>query len=346
MQKYHRLIITGIVFGLVVFIGVALVSDASQVTRYAQAFPWGVMLPVIGLRLVNWALRFLKWHFYLNLIGVRGIRVRDSAAIFVTGFPLSASPGKAAEVLKSFILKNLYGTPVAATLPVVAAERLSDGIAILLLTAWAILNLTEAARYWPAVLVSGVLMGTLILILQFRRLCIAILDRMSQWPVIGKYAHAFEMFYESSYKIALLPNICIAAGLGLVANLLDGVGVSLILVGLGQPPTVETFFQALLAISLSVIAGSVTGAPGGIGAADLTIGGVLISVVGLSPAQAGFATLLARFVQLWFGVMVGSVVAFVNRARLFPPSIEHVIADETQAQERSNALRLHSAEGG
>ncbi|MBX3085634.1 MAG: flippase-like domain-containing protein [Anaerolineae bacterium] len=331
MRRYHRLIITGIIFGLLVFIFITLISDVNQITRYAEAFPWWLMLPILGLRMVNWMLRFFKWHFYLNLVGVKGVSYRDSAAIFVTGFPLSASPGKAAEVLKSFILENLYGAPVAATLPVVAAERLSDGVAVLVLTAWAILNLSDVGQYWPAVLISGGLIAALILLLQFRRLCITLLDWLSRLPVIGKFAHHIEVFYESSYKMVLLPNMLLAAGLGLLANVLDGVGVYLILIGLGQPPGNELFFKALLAISLSVIAGSVSGSPGGIGASDLTIGGVLISVVGLDRGQAGFATLLARFVQLWWGVLVGSVVAFLYRKRLFPPSLEHVIDLETQA---------------
>lgn len=331
MRRYHRLIITGIIFGLLVFIFITLISDVNQITRYAEAFPWWLMLPILGLRMINWTLRFFKWHFYLNLVGVKGVSYRDSAAIFVTGFPLSASPGKAAEVLKSFILENLYGAPVAATLPVVAAERLSDGVAVLVLTAWAILNLSGVGQYWPAVLISGGLIAALILLLQFRRLCIALLGWLSRLPVIGKFAHHIEVFYESSYKMVLLPNMLLAAGLGLLANVLDGVGVYLILIGLGQPPGAELFFKALLAISLSVIAGSVSGSPGGIGASDLTIGGVLISVVGLDRGQAGFATLLARFVQLWWGVLVGSVVAFLYRKRLFPPSLEKVIELETQS---------------
>ena len=331
MRRYHRLIISGLVFGLLVFILITLLGDVNQISLSAQSFPWWLMLPILGLRMVNWTLRFFKWHFYLNLVGVKGVSYRDSAAIFVTGFPLSASPGKAAEILKSFILKNLYGAPVASTLPVVAAERLSDGVAVLMLTAWAILNLSNVGQYWPAVLISGGLIVALIVLLQFRRLCVALLDRLRKMPVIGKFAHHVEVFYESSYKMVLLPNMLLAAGLGLVANVLDGVGVYLILVGLGQPAGVDLFFKALLAISLSVIAGSVSGSPGGIGASDLTIGGVLLSVVGLDRGQAGFATLLARFVQLWWGVLVGSVVAFAYRQRLFPPSLDRIIEVETHS---------------
>jgi hypothetical protein len=37
-------------------------------------------------------------------------------------------------------------------------------------------------------------------------------------------------------------------------------------------------------------------------------------LVGLSVPQAGFVTLVARFVQLWFGVLVGSGVAVLARA--------------------------------
>jgi uncharacterized membrane protein YbhN (UPF0104 family) len=108
----------------------------------------------------------------------------------------------------------------------------------------------------------------------------------------------------------------------------------LILVTLGQPATTTTFFQALVATSLSVVAGSVSGSPGGIGASDLTITGTLQYLVKLSIAEAGFVTLLARFAQLWWGVLVGGIVALLFRKRLFPASLDEVITEQDE---------LHSA---
>lgn len=343
MAKYQHLILLGLLFGLAVFIGITLLSDVRQIAVYARAFPWWIMIPVLALRCLNWALRWVKWHFYLDLVGVRGVSVPDSAAIFVSGFPLSASPGKAAEILKSFVLKNLYHAPIPATLPVVAAERLSDGIAVVILVAWALLNLPAASAYWAVVALSVIGLAALIGLLQFRRLCIALLNRISRLPVIGRFARAFELFYESSYRIVRLRNIVVAVGLGTLANTLDGLGVYLLLVALGLPATPETFFQALLVISLSVIAGSISGLPGGIGASDLTITGSLIAVVSLQPSEAGFVTLLARFVQLWWGVLVGSAVAFAYRRRLFPPSIERVIAEEERHSLPSHPTALPEA---
>jgi hypothetical protein len=63
------------------------------------------------------------------------------------------------------VIKALTGTPGAATLPVVAAERLSDGLAVLILLAISI-GMLSAVAYWPVVIVSLLLMALLIVILQ------------------------------------------------------------------------------------------------------------------------------------------------------------------------------------
>jgi len=331
MGKQRRLIVIGLGLGLLAFVVVLLLSDVSQLLHFAQIFPWLMMIPVMGLRLINWFLRFLKWHFYLRLVGVRNISAADSATVFVSGFPMSLSPGKAAELLKSFILYGMTGAPVASTLPVVASERLSDGMAVLLLIVLGIFGLS-ANQYWAAVYIPMGLMVTGITILQIRPLCMALLRALGKLPLVGRYARHFALFYESSYKIVLLPNLALAVSLGLVANILDGVGVYLILVGMGQPANATTFYQALLVISLSVVTGSLSAMPGSIGAADLTIGGSLVGLVKLSVSEAGFATLLIRFVQLWMGVIVGSAVLFLARKRLFPPNWGAIIAEHEKAR--------------
>jgi len=308
-----RLLIIGLGLGFLAFVGVALLSDLSALLAHAMRFTWWLMVPILLLRVANWLLRFVKWHFYLRVVGVRNISVRESAAVFLIGFPLAISPGKAAEALKSMLLQRLTGAPIAQTLPVVASERLSDGMAVLLLIAWSILNLA-AHEYWSIVFTTlGALLSG-IAILQYRPLCMALLQMLSRLPYIGRFARSFKVFYESSYQIVQLPNLIFAVGLGTLANALDGLGVYLILVGIGLPAEFETFAQALLVISLSVVAGALSGMPGSIGASDLTITGALQHLVGLSAPQAGFVTLVARFVQLWFGVLVGGGVAVLARA--------------------------------
>ena len=246
--------------------------------------------------------------------------MEDSAAVFVSGFVLSLSPGKVAEVLKSLVIRGLTGTPVAVTLPVVAAERLSDGLAVILLLAVSI-GMLSAEQYWPVAIICLVLLGALIVVLQVRPLCLWLLDRAARLPLIRRFAGPLYDFYASSYAIVRWRSILVAVGLGTAGNLLDGLGLYLILLGLGLPAGPEVFYQALLVISLSVVVGSLSALPGGLGAADLSIGMTLQMAVGLPGAAAGFATLLARFVQLWWGVLVGAAVGFVYRERLLSASV-------------------------
>ena len=334
MRKYQRLMAIGLGLGLLAFIAVTLLSDVQNLFKYALVFPWLIMIPVLLLRLVNWAIRFGKWHFYLRLVGVRGISIRDSAATFISGLAMAASPGKAAELLKCFIVRNLTGTPVATTIPVIAAERLTDGVAVLLLMIWSIAELARP-EYVPVALGSLAIIAVGVIVISIRPLCLRLLAITARIPVVGRYTESFRRFYDSSFQIVQPKNLAFAIGAGLCGNFLDGIGVFLILVALGRPLSAETFFQGLLAISFSVVTGSVSGSPGGIGASDLTITGILQKVAGLSLAEAGFATLLARFVQLWWGVLVGLLVAFVFRKRLFPPSLEATIAESQQALDTS-----------
>lgn len=325
MKQYRNKIIIGLALGFGVVAVTMLLSDVGKLAEQAVTFPWLVMLPVLALRVMNWVLRFVKWHFYLWVVGVRDLRRDDSAAVFVSGFVLALSPGKVAEVLKAVIIKSLTGAPVARTLPVVGAERLSDGVAVLILLAVAI-GMLAADEYWPVVVGALAVIALLVVLLQYRQLCLWLLDRAAEIPGVRRIAGPLRDFYASSYEIVRWKNLAVAVGLGTLANLLDGVGVYLILVGLGKPAVLATFYEALLVISLSVVVGSLSALPGGLGAADLSIGMTMRTIVGLDPAAAGFATLLARFVQLWWGVLVGMGVGFAYRHRLLTPEVEHALA--------------------
>ncbi|NPV66994.1 MAG: flippase-like domain-containing protein [Anaerolineae bacterium] len=321
MKRYWRGIIISLALGFGVVVATMLLSDLGALAQQALDFPWLLMIPALALRVANWVLRFAKWHFYLHVVGVQDIRLDDSAAVFVSGFVLALSPGKAAEALKSVVLKGLTGMAIARTLPVVAAERLSDGLAVIILLAVSI-GVLAAETYWPVVIGSLAALGLLIVVLQVRPVCLWLLDGAGRLPLVRRLAGALRDFYASSYEIVRWRNLLIAVGLGTIANFLDGVGVYLILVGLGQPAGMTTFFQALMVISLSVVVGSLSALPGGLGAADLSIGVTLRTVIGLEAPVAGLATLLARFVQLWWGVIVGMIVGFVYRRRLLTVQVE------------------------
>src|SRR5512136_800845 len=142
-----RRLIPGVLFGFLVFVALALAGDLRQVSGKVRAFRWELYPLVLCLTLFNYTLRFGKWHFYLRQIGVRNLPVSESARLFVGGFPLAVTPGKLGEVLKAVWIQQKTGIPTARGVAVVVAERISDGLAVLLLST---VGVIAWPRYWPA----------------------------------------------------------------------------------------------------------------------------------------------------------------------------------------------------
>ncbi len=238
-------------------------------------------------------------------------------ALFVAGFTMAVSPGKVAEVLKSVVLKRMVGTPVSRSAPVVLAERLSDGLAMLLLAS---AGVVAYPQYWPvfALVIGGLCIG--IIIIQIRPLALRMLALIGRLPLISRYAAELETFYESSHVLLKIKNLGIAVGLGTVSWAGEGVAFYLILLGLGLHPSPDLLFQAVFILAFSTIIGAVSGLPGGLGAAEVSVGAMLQALVGLGRTMAGTATLLIRFCTLWFGVLLGLLALLLFRRRLFPES--------------------------
>ena len=62
---------------------------------------------------------------------------------------------------------------------------------------------------------------------------------------------------------------------------------------------------AVFTLSFSTVVGAVSALPGGLGAAEVSIAGMLTLLGNISPAVSTSATLLIRLATLWFGVLLG-----------------------------------------
>lgn len=313
MKNIWPKIAIGLALGLAIVVGLALFADVRKVTAEINEFYWPYAPLVLGLTLFNYALRFLKWHYYIRLIGAKHLRWIDSLRIFVGGFPLALSPGKLAEPMKAVWLRQYTGVPVARGIPVVAAERISDGLAVLLLST---LGVIAYPRYWPGFVV--VLTGLLgvIVVSQIRPLALRLLSLGERLPLVSRFSHHLHEFYEGMYQLFGAKTMLVAVGLGMVSWLGEGVGFYFVLRGLGLPPSLKTLSVAVFVLSFSTIVGAVSSLPGGLGAAEVSIAGMLALTLGAPQAIAASATLLIRFFTLWFGVALGMAVLLTSRKLL------------------------------
>lgn len=311
-QLRHRLIL-GVLLGVVVVSVVIVLSDASALADAFGTFNWWLTPLVMGMILLNYALRFVKWQYYLRLVGVTGLSRRDSAMIFVSGFTMVMTPGKLGELLKAYLIRTRSGAPLSSTIPVVLIERLTDGLATLLLIGVGVIVFPFG---WP-LFVGGLIAVTIVLwVLQRESLIARILTRLERTRLERRVRLLEELYTSTRFLLEPKP-LSIAIGLGTVSWFGECVAFFLILTGLGIDPSWHLLLAATFVFGASTWFGALSLLPGGLGAAEASAAALLLLTIDdplLTGSVAGAATLLMRFATLWFGVLIGVIaLAFVSR---------------------------------
>ncbi|TFH36693.1 MAG: flippase-like domain-containing protein, partial [Anaerolineales bacterium] len=251
----RRRLLAGLILGFIVVLGLALLSDIRQVGNHLAAFSWRLLPLILGGTLFNYTLRFIKWHYYLGLIGIRSLSWRRSLRLFIAGFPLAVTPGKVGEALKGVWLHQETGTPVARAVPVVLAERISDGLAVLALSS---LGVIAYPRYWPAFAsILGILLLGVILS-QIRPAALWCLGLAERLPLVSRFGASLREFYEGTFVLFRPGATLIAVSLGTVAWLGEGLAMYWVLLGLGIAPGTNTAATAVFVLSFSTVIGAVS----------------------------------------------------------------------------------------
>jgi uncharacterized protein (TIRG00374 family) len=304
-NRLRRGLVWSVAAGLALYLGLAVFGDIDALGETLSAFPWRIMPLVIGLTLVNYSGRLLKWILYLRWVGA-GVSTGDAARIFGIGMTMVLTPGKAGELLKSWMVKQQSGTPIRVTAPAVLAERLTDGLAMLILSGLGLLAFDLPELRNTAILVLA-LMAAVILTVWIRPLAIWGLALAERLPLVGRLAHVLHDFYASSYALLRPARLSIAVGIGLVSWTCEGLAYYLVLTGVGATPGLETAGKAIFIFSLSTIVGAVVATPGGLGGTEGGLVTLGLRLLDLSRPAATAAALLVRLATLWFGVALGLV---------------------------------------
>src|SRR5438067_13070457 len=133
-RKIRTGIISSLVLAALVMAAIALYADFPQMLKALVNFRWEFLPLILGLTLFNYFWRFIKWQYYLKRLKVK-IHWQKSLLIFISGLSMAITPGKVGELLKSYLLKRSTGEAISRTSPIIMAERLTDGIAMIGLAA-------------------------------------------------------------------------------------------------------------------------------------------------------------------------------------------------------------------
>ena len=309
-------LLIGFGVGVAVVLALIVVGDAQELWRTLETFRWEFIPLILGLTVLNYALRFVKWHYYLGLIGAAGVGLRASLSIFLSGLTMAMTPGKVGELLKSVLLRRATGTPLSVSAPIVMAERLTDGVALLFLSAGGLVLYRVGA---PVLALIGVLAVLVVVVCATEFGRNLVLGGARRAPFVRSRTEHVAALYDSSRNLLAPRPLAVGVGLGIVSWAGECAAFFLVLVGLGQPPTLRLLLLAAFVLGASTLIGSASLLPGGLGVADATVAGLLLLTLPpgeMDSTQAVAATLLIRFCTLWFGVAVGLAALILSGARL------------------------------
>jgi uncharacterized protein (TIRG00374 family) len=310
----NRLLLS-IFLGVLVYAGLTAFSDFEQVAESFGDFRWELLPLILIVTCGNYALRFVKWQYYLHMIGVRGLKTWDSFLIFFSGLAMVVTPGKVGEWLKCYLLREVHGTPVMRSAPVLLAERLTDSLALLVIGGIGIVFF--GPEYWWVVAVIAGFSILAIAISRHRPTFMAIIRFLSRLPVVGRFAPQFEDMYDSTYLLMEPRAVLLMTGLSVCSWFFEVMAFYLTLVGLGVTGDVDTLLKAAFILPIATLVAAIAVfAPGGLGVAEATITTLSLELLGLSKGAAAVGTVIIRIATLWFGVAIGLVTFAVLTRKL------------------------------
>lgn len=300
----QRTISISLIFVVLFYVAYIVVTGHDALLGALGRLQTSDWLIILCCSLVNYLLRFSRWHFYLQRLGYQ-VAVFPSLAYYIAGFCLTTTPGKAGETIRSLYLHQ-HGVKFSASLAAFFSERFLDVIVVAGLASLSLLQFVEYRS-----VISGFIIILFLLLVLFaygnshrliekylEHIQVKILKRILEW-LFFFLRHTRQLFAFRSMLLALL--------LGNIAWLIQGVAFLYLL----QLFSVEmNAWVALGIFAASLLAGAISFIPGGVGTTEAAMAFLLIAS-GVEQQTALVIPIITRIASLWFAVSLGSLATLL-----------------------------------
>lgn len=310
-----------LLFAALVLAALLLYGDLQTFGQGLARYDYRYFALALLLASSNYVLRFVRWQYFLSVSEISLPRL-ESALVFASGFVMSVTPGKLGEVFKSLLLSQSRGVPIARSAPIVLAERLTDLVALVMLTAVGSLAFEQGVL----VAVAGASVTVTIWILcvfdPAANVLVGLVGRIRRLETI---AERIKESRRSLRELLALPRLAYGSFLALLSWSLECVAMWWIVRGFEEVSTTSSLgpLEATFAYAGPTVAGAVALVPGGLGVTEAGMTATLRTLggVAMTPAVASATTLLIRLATLWWAVLVG-LVAFALWKRIAPQQVQ------------------------
>ncbi|MBL4688788.1 MAG: flippase-like domain-containing protein [Nannocystaceae bacterium] len=307
MSTLLRRTLYTLVAGVLLYVAAILYPDIGPVRETLRGYRWQAFGMALLLSSGNYLLRFAKWEIALSWLKVReqapGLTRKRSLVIYLAGLSMSITPGKVGEVLRSTLLKASDGVPFTKTAPIVVADRLTDLVALVVLS---LAGVAQYPDYVPLMLATMVLVILGVVVLGSPRLLRGTLRLIARVPGLRGLTERAAPLVDSSAAILDIRPLAALTALSIVGWGLECVGFWLILQGFAGVEATLPLCAFLW--SAGTLVGALSFLPGGLGATEGSLMYATMRLVaGATQPIAMAAALLGRLATLWYGELVGGI---------------------------------------
>ena len=313
MNRLVTRVVVGVAAGVAVYVGLSIWADARDVAAALSAFQWRLAALACLLAAGNYLVRFGRWQYYLRLLGI-DVATRDSLTVFLAGFALTVTPGKLGEAIKAFLLRASHGHPVARTAPIVIAERVTDLVALLLLTLVGVFTFDSHVVDRRLLIAGAGLVAAGILVVSVDRLAELAIALVARVPGLRRLAPRLGEFHRSTAALLRPGPLVVATLIATASWSLECLAFWAVVRGF--PGAVLGLRAAIFVYAAMTVAGALSFLPGGLGVTETGMVALVMRLgAGLTRGSAAAATFVTRACTLWFAVALGlpALVIYARR---------------------------------
>ena len=288
-----------VVFAIGLF-GAAVWGGGRQAWTTLLLVPPGLLPALLGLSLVNYTMRGLRWLLFTRALRLNVPPARN-ALYYVAGFSMTATPGKLGEALRLWLLRRYHGCAFERSAPLLVADRLTDGVATSAVVA---LTVGWFARY--RLIAFGAAFGVCAITLALLRPVLLRWALDFAFRLLRRWPRLFVRARRAVRGLQLIGKpwvLALGIALSIIGWCAEGYSFSLLLhalgVGLAAPAAIFVFCFGMLVGAISFL-------PGGLGSTEATMVGLLVTQ-GVPLSTAVVATGVVRVTTLWFAIALGLV---------------------------------------
>lgn len=317
----NKLIHTGLLTFTLIVAGASAAlafTDGAAVLEAIKRLGFTTWAIILGLSLINYLLRYFRWHWYLRADIPPTLSHSRHLFIYIAGFALTMTPGKAGEAMRCLYLKK-QGVSNDKSMGIFVVERLLDLLVIILMAA-AVVSIFSTGQAVISIMVSLGLIAIALGIVHLPKEKLLGSKPVRRLPEKIQQALRFaESSLDAARSHLAFKPLLFGLFLGIIAWGLEGVGLYLVMEAFDVEKS-----SVLIAIGIygfAILLGALSFLPGGIGGAEAAMIFLLIKT-GFSAPEAFAITIICRIATLWFAILLGVISTTCLSLEGFKPAFK------------------------